>query len=282
MKLSLNLPKAVSICDQAVEEGFQSEEHFIPTEAKAFLVQGLIDAGFKRIGISMFSHPRVLPQFRDCEELYRRIPRRPDVVYVTPTFNMRALERALKAKEEGAGPDIVEVQVSCSEAYAQKVLGINIAEEWKLVEKLIKVAHDGGFKVLCEMTGVWTLMGGGKLTPPNLPLEYIDKFLTMGADELAYAEDGRVMGKPSPADIYELFSRILDKYPDPKLHTFHYHDRYGFAIANTLAAMQAGIIKIDTCLGGGPRRRIASIVDGIPVGGPYGFGPSVGFFITPA
>ena len=280
MKAGLNLPKAVSICEQAVEEGFQCEERFIPTDAKVFLVQGLVDAGFKQIAVSMFSHPRVLPQFRDCEEVHQRIPRKPDVVYRTPTFNMRALERAVKAKKQGVGPDVVTVQVATSEFYAKKVLGVTVEEEWKAAEELIKVAHDNGLKVEGAIAGAWTLMGGG-VTPPELTLEYVDKFMAMGADEIQYQEDGAELYKPTPSEVYELFSRILDKYPNPELHSLHYHNRYGFSLAILLAAMQAGITHFDTCLGGCPTGRIAGIVDDVPVGGGYGARPPVNYYITP-
>ena len=75
--MELNLPKAVTVHDVTIRDGFQREEQFVQTDAKLFIVNRLIDAGVKRIEITNFANPKNLPQFKDCEELIKRLPDNP-------------------------------------------------------------------------------------------------------------------------------------------------------------------------------------------------------------
>jgi hydroxymethylglutaryl-CoA lyase len=263
----LSLPKAVTIGEQIVGEGFQGEEQFIPTESKIFLVERLVDAGFKSIWVSSFSHPEVQPQHRDCEEIYRRIPHRDDVTYLVPTPNMRAVERAIKCVENGgAGPNAILTQIGGTEAYNKTLLRITTEEQLKFCEQVLKVGRKAGLKVYAAIVGIWYCLITGNKVPQNVPYELADRLMAMGFDGVSYGEGGDGPEAPSPADVYEFFSRILGKYPDPKMHTLHYHDKLGFGIANFLAAMQAGLTNFDTTLGG-MSAHLSTIVDKVPTRG---------------
>jgi hydroxymethylglutaryl-CoA lyase len=81
MKGKLNLPKAVTIIDGTLREGLQNEEVLVPTETKLFLLEGLIDAGFRAMEAGAFSPAAVFPQFRDTEEILKRLPRDKGVLF---------------------------------------------------------------------------------------------------------------------------------------------------------------------------------------------------------
>jgi hydroxymethylglutaryl-CoA lyase len=274
----LSLPKAVFIGEQVAGEGFQGEEQFIPTESKIFLVERLVDAGFKSIHVSSFSHPGAQPQHRDCEEIYKRIPRRDDVTYLAPTPNMRAVERAIKCRESSAGPNTIVTVIGSTEAYNQTLLGVTTEEQLKHSEQILKVAHKAGLKVCLAIVGVWHCLVTGKKVPKNVPYELADRLMAMGADEISYGEGGEGPKAPSPAEVYEFFSRILEKYPDPKKHNLHLHDRLGFGTAISLAAMQAGLTNFETTLGG-LSTNFSRIVDKVPTRGATE--PPFGYYFSP-
>lgn len=263
MKASLSVPKSVNIREHIASEGFQGEEHFIPTESKVFIVERLVDAGFKSIWVSTFSRPAVQPQFRDCEEVYGRIPRRDDVTYLAPTPNMRALERAIKCKETSAGPNTVDILIGSTEVYNKTMLGFSTEDYFKFCEQAIKVAHKAGLRVSTGIVGVWYCLMDGSRVPEKLPYEMADRLMAMGADEIGYIEGGDGPSTPSPIDVYEFFSRMLEKYPDPKRHYLHYHDKCGVGPAILLAAMQAGVTQFDTTIGG-MSAYLGRIVDRVP------------------
>lgn len=100
----LRLPKAVSINEEILGDGFQGEERTISTDTKVFLLEHLVDAGFKRITVGNFGNPAQIPFFRNTDELYRHVPPRPGVMYNAMAANMRAVQRAVELKKEGVRP----------------------------------------------------------------------------------------------------------------------------------------------------------------------------------
>lgn len=140
--IQLQYPKKVVLGDITVRDGFQHEEKFVPTDAKLWVAEELILAGFKRIELTNFGNPRHMPQFKDADELLKklrdskRIKHLIDQVEITAiTIRERAIERAILARQEGYGPDRVLVMVSTSESHQKVNSGISIAEYLKMCEE---------------------------------------------------------------------------------------------------------------------------------------------------
>ena len=104
---NLNLPKKVDLSELVPREGCQHHEKFIPTEAKVWLIHAAIACGFKRLEATSFANPRRLPQFRDADEVMKRIDgeARQGVEITAVTITDRAIKEAVKARQEGYGPD---------------------------------------------------------------------------------------------------------------------------------------------------------------------------------
>jgi hydroxymethylglutaryl-CoA lyase len=258
MKGNYYLPKSILVIDGTLREGIQNEELFIPTETKLFLIEGLIDAGFKCLELGSISPADAVPQFRDTEEILRRIARKSGVLYKCNAFTMRLLERAVRLKKEGYGPDIINVQFATTDEFSQDFFRKNVSERLKYVEDAVKIAHDAGLIIQVTIINTWYCPYKGEL-PSELALQTTDQFIKIGCDIVRF---GDTFGDATPNKLYEHFSRLLDKYPEPNQFTLHYHDYRGFGLANYLAALQAGCIRFDTTLGGigGPP---AGIVGGI-------------------
>jgi hydroxymethylglutaryl-CoA lyase len=265
---SLNLPKSVHIWDETVGEGLQGEEHFIPTGAKVFLVERLIDAGFKHIAVCSFAHPGLIPQFSDVEEVYRRIPRKSDVAYYSPTANMRALQRAIELKEkEGVGPAWVGLPIATSDAYCEWMFNKTAEDQWPFIKEGTKVAHDAGLKVIACLVCIWACPWLGTKMPIKKGIEFTDRLFAHGVDVVGHGQGSKTgLNSPGPTEVYEYFRRVLEKNPDPSVHSFHLHDNISFGLANFLAAMQAGITQFETSMGG-LSGMPKLIVDGVPVRG---------------
>jgi len=158
----LDYSKKVVLGDITVRDGLQHEEKFIPTDAKLWLAEQLVLAGFKRIEVTNFGNPRGMPQFKDADELMKRIRGSKkignlleDVEITTVTIRERAVERAIQAREEGWGPDRILFMVSTSEAHHQKNSGLSLEEYWKMCEAYIPKAHDAGMKVCGTVSTIW-------------------------------------------------------------------------------------------------------------------------------
>jgi hydroxymethylglutaryl-CoA lyase len=274
------LPTEITIIEQIVGEGFAAEPNFIPTETKVWLVRELMHAGCKHFQISNFGNPKIMPQFHDCEELYRQLGRPEGITFQAPALNRRALERVMKLKDTGYGPHSVELLIATTDAFNRANVGKSTEEQWKIMVPMVKMVQDAGLKVTGGIGGCWTCLENGDKVPVEVVQEFAKKWMDLGVDHLTHCE-GTKKGQVSPKAVYEYFCCVLDKYPDPNLHTFHLHDAYGWGVSCCIAAMQAGITRFEICLGGLQGGPEPGIMDRVPIV-PSGMRPPVDFQAAPA
>lgn len=261
---SMRLPEAVDIIDVTLRDGFQNEEMFVPTDAKLWIADRLIDAGFKRIEVGTFSHVKYVPQFKDILEVLKGLPKRDDVEYTVLALNTRACERVAEALDAGVKIDRVLCgQLATSEAYARKNMNRTHEELFNEAEKNVKFLHSIGVKKVFANIG--TIFGcpiQGEV-PITKAYEFVDRAFDIGFDEIEHSDPD---GIADPRAVYEYFSNILEKYPDAAMHSFHAHDIRGMGMASYYAAMEAGVTVFDCSLGG-IGGQVANIVDRTPVKG---------------
>ena len=269
MAKNLKLPQKAVIHDLTVRDGFQAEQQVISTEAKLWIINSLVDAGFKHMEVSAFAPPRFQPQFRDVEQVLAGLPKREDVVYSCVTTGRKATERAFQAREQGYRVDrILLGVVPASERLNRTVVGMDYPETWDWVKDSVKRAHELGMKVNAFLTGIFSPPAPGEMGVNLMEraLEFTDRLLEIGVDDLEHPDH---MGEATPDKVYEYFIRVMKKHPNPDLHTFHIHDARAMGLACYFAALEAGITHFETTiggLGGWP----ASFVDGTPVPGLIG------------
>ncbi len=265
----MEYPKQVTIGDITVRDGFQHEEKFIPTDAKVWLAEELILCGFKNIEITNLGNPRGMPQFKDADEVLKRIRMSKKVghlldnVCITAvTIRERSIERAIIAREEGYGPDRILVMVSTSEAHHVKNSGLSLKDYWAMCEKYIPKAHDAGIKVNGTVSTIWGCPIAGP-TEMSKAIEFTQRWFDIGAYDVEHADHD---GSASPDRVYRYFSMLMDKIPHPEKHIVHMHTTRGWGLANILAALQAGMTTYESTIGG-IGGQPANFIDGVPVAG---------------
>ena len=130
----MSTPHDVIIPDVIINEcfardGLQHEPLVIPTEANAAMLARIADCGFRRIEITSFAHPGLIPQFADAEAVLAAVPARPGVLFKATCPNPRAVARALAARDAGRGPEEISVLVSASEGHTARNLRSSHAEQ---------------------------------------------------------------------------------------------------------------------------------------------------------
>jgi hydroxymethylglutaryl-CoA lyase len=80
----------------------------------------------------------------------------------------------------------------------------------------------------------------------DVVLRLAEKYVDYGADELNVAD---TVGYANPGQVKELFTRLRSAVGDVPLSA-HFHDTRGLGLANSYAAVEAGITTFDACLGG--------------------------------
>ena len=140
------LPDSVRIREVGPRDGFQNEPEVIETADKVRLIDCLSHTGLRRLEVTSFVRPDVIPQLADAEEVLRAIERNPDVSYSVLIPNERGLERAL-ARATGEF-DEVNLFLSASETHNRKNVNRSIEESLSGLERVVARAREAGLR--CE------------------------------------------------------------------------------------------------------------------------------------
>ena len=258
-KIFPKMPRKVKIGDITIRDGFQHEEKFISTAAKIFYLEELIFAGIRNIEVTNLGNPYLMPQFKDAEELLTHLRGErfkkqcekkginyADICLTAITIRESAVDRAIRLKDQGIGPDRILMMVSTEEAHHFANSGTTLPTYWREVERCIKKTHDAGMKMCGTVSTIWGSPIGGA-TDLKDAVEFTKRFLELGAHDIEHADHD---GSASAPDVYRYYSMILDQIPNPELHIAHFHETKRVASASILAALQAGIIHFEGTLGG--------------------------------
>jgi hydroxymethylglutaryl-CoA lyase len=144
-------PPKIVIEEQGLRDGLQSERQFMPTEKKLEIIGLVADAGIKRIQVTSFVHPKLVPQMADAEEICKGLDHSRDVLYSGLVLNTKGLQRAANA-----GLKHVEASISASDSHSRKNANASLPEARQRIAEMIKTGKKHG------------LMIRGELQPPEL------------------------------------------------------------------------------------------------------------------
>lgn len=235
----MNIPKKVELIEVGPRDGLQNEPQPITTEQKKKLIEELAKAGFSRMETTAFVSPKWVPQMADADEI-SQFCNELGITYIALTPNMKALERAISAKV----PQIA-VFIGASSAFNKKNINKTTDESLQEAEAMFDLAKQHDMFIRAYVSMAFSCPYQGEVTFDELN-HVCQRFVELGADEI---DIGDTNGHANPKIVYERFSRLKDLYPDT-VFVGHFHDTRKMALANTLAAMQAGIDKFDSSIGG--------------------------------
>src|ERR1044071_5926114 len=128
------MPRSVRIREVGPRDGFQNAPETIAAADKARLIDLLSATGLKRIEVTSFVRPEVIPQLSDAEEVLAGVQRREGVAFSVLIPNERGLERALALRERF---DEVNVFVSASETHNRRNVNRSIEESLAGLERTL-------------------------------------------------------------------------------------------------------------------------------------------------
>jgi len=239
------MAERVYLCECAARDGLQHEAEFIATEDKVRLIEAFADLGFPRVEATSFSHPKYVPQFRDAEEVLRRMARRPGTHYKATCVNLKAMERAVAAVRAGAGPTEVSFIISASEAHNWKNVRRTHAEHMQEAEQMAAMAHEAGLRLVATVGTAFGCPFTGRV-PMEAVLKLVDFYYRLNVRHICI---GDTTGLAYPSEVERRFGTLLDRYPDVQFIA-HFHDTRGVAIANAMAALRVGVRWFDSSFGG--------------------------------
>ncbi|MDI6753791.1 MAG: hydroxymethylglutaryl-CoA lyase [Thermodesulfobacteriota bacterium] len=241
----IHFPERVKICECWARDGLQGEDQFIPTEKKIAILNRMVEIGFKRIEATSFAHPRLIRQFSDSLEVLKGIQRPPDVTFIAIIPNDKGLDRLLEACDQGYGVQEITAILSASEDHLLANLERTFEEAMPPLADVVKRARQAGLKVIgCIGTAFGCPLAGE--VPLGKIIELTDWYLKQGATSIML---GDTTGEANPKQVREVFGKMQERFPGVDFIA-HFHDTRGMGLANTLAALQEGIVYHDSSFGG--------------------------------
>jgi hydroxymethylglutaryl-CoA lyase len=235
------LPDTVRIREVGPRDGFQNEPEVIPTAEKIRLIDMLSATGLKRIEVTSFVRPDVIPQLADADEVLDGITKADGVSYSVLIPNRRGLERALERRERF---DEANFFLSASETHNAKNVNRTIEESLVGLEETIPVAKGAGLR--CE--GVISTSFGCPYEG-EVPVERVvaiaQRLRDAGCDEVGF---GDTTGMANPLQVRRFFRQVGDALGEVEL-TAHFHDTRGQGLANVLAALEEGVDSFESSFG---------------------------------
>ena len=236
----MNLPTRVKIIDVGPRDGLQNEKQPVPAAVKIELVHRLQDAGLKEIEVTSFVSPKWVPQMADAAEVLAGIQRRPDVRYSVLTPNMKGFEGAV-----AAGVDEIVVFGAASEAFSQKNINCSIAESIERFAPVVEAALAKGIAVRGAMSCTVGCPYEGDIAPEKVA--YLAGLMKgIGVQRVDVAD---TIGVGTPRQVQAAITATLQHFGVDAV-CGHFHDTYGQALSNTLAALELGVWNFQSSVAG--------------------------------
>ncbi|MGU3776825.1 hydroxymethylglutaryl-CoA lyase [Burkholderia metallica] len=232
--------KRLYLHEVATRDGFQNEAAFVDTDDKIALVDALSACGYAKIEVTSFTSPKAIPALRDAEAVMHGIARAPGVVYTVLVPNVRGAERALSC-----GVDEVNLVMSMSESHNRANLRMTREQSFAQLHDVIDAVRGSGVAINVSLsTAMGCPMEGD--VPAEGVFAWMQRFADLGVHGFTLCD---TTGMGFPSQVRDLCARARERFGARQL-TLHFHNTRGMALANTLAALDAGIDRFDASLGG--------------------------------
>ncbi len=241
----MHLPKSIRIVEVGPRDGLQNEHQTLATEVKVAFIDRLSKTGLRTIEAASFVPPKMLPQMADGAEVLKAISQKQGVTYPVLVPNLKGLDNALDA-----GARAIQVIASSSETFSQKNSNCSIAQGLDRCAEIAEKAKKHNIKVRGYLSCCLGCPFEGE-TKVNKIVEAAESLIKAGCFEVALSDTN---GVGTPAHVQEIILAVTQRISIEHL-AVHFHDTYGQALANILAALELGIHVVDssiTGLGGCP------------------------------
>ncbi|MFF0743067.1 hydroxymethylglutaryl-CoA lyase [Streptomyces sp. NPDC004111] len=235
------LPTRVRIYEVGARDGLQNEKTAVPTATKAEFVRRLAGAGLGTVEATSFVHPKWVPQLADAEALFPLLADLDGVRLPVLVPNERGLSRAL-----ALGARDVAVFASATESFAKANLNRTVDEALAMFEPVVTRAREAGAHVRGYLSMCFGDPWEGPV-PADQVVAVCRRLIDMGCDELSL---GDTIGVATPGQVAALLTGLNGAGIPTDRIGVHFHDTYGQALANTLAALRHGVTTVDASAGG--------------------------------
>jgi hydroxymethylglutaryl-CoA lyase len=237
----MSLPSTIMLRDVSLRDGLQDERP-ISTEAKLAIFEALVAAGVRDLELTSFVRPDRVPALADAEALCSLTEASASAGGVTRwglVLNTRGVERAL-----GAGLMHVQYVVSVSDTHSRHNAGAGTDEAMDAFDELAAMAVAEGAVVEMTLATAFGCPFEGRVDRGRV-VDVARRAVAAGASSIGLAD---TIGVAVPTEVAELVDEI-GAVVEVSIGV-HLHDTRGLAIANAIAALEHGAVRLDASVGG--------------------------------
>ncbi|MFS0885862.1 hydroxymethylglutaryl-CoA lyase [Aeromicrobium sp. 179-A 4D2 NHS] len=235
------LPERVTIYEVGPRDGLQNESGLVPVDAKVEFIERLVAAGLPVVEATSFVHPTWVPQLADAAEVVSRLPLDGPTPLPVLVPNERGLDRALES-----GVRHVAIFASATETFAAKNLNSTVEDQFAMFAPVVERALAAGVDVRAYVSMCFGDPWEGAVDPAQV-VRVGTRLLELGATQLSL---GDTIGVGTAAHVARLVAEFEAAGVGTDRLAMHFHDTYGQALANALAALRCGITTFDASAGG--------------------------------
>ena len=236
--------KQIIACECWARDGLQSMPVLVSTEDKVEMIHRVVQAGFKKVEVTSFSHPRLLPQFADATEVLKRLDRRTEVSYVVLIPNTKGFDRLESCQKDGYGANEIILMISSSEKH--NLLNFRMSHQEAMTEhgRIMKRAHALGIRIIgCAGTVFGCPVRGD--VPLGEVVNIVRFYVDAGAQTIML---GDTTGVANPILVRERVGELMALFPNTEFIA-HFHDTRGTGILNSVAMLELGARYVDCSIG---------------------------------
>jgi hydroxymethylglutaryl-CoA lyase len=230
----------VKIVEVGPRDGLQNEPRALPVEIRVELVERLAATGLRVVEAGAFVSAKRIPQMADSDKVLAGIKRQPGVRYPVLVPNEQGLDAAI-----AAGADEVAIFGAASESFSKTNINCSIEESLQRFAVVCAKAKQAGVRVRGYISCVLGCPYEGEV-PVGRVADIAAKMAGLGCYEISL---GDTIGVGTPKRAREMVKTVAQSVPMDKL-AVHFHDTYGQALANILAAIEEGVRVADGSVAG--------------------------------
>ena len=237
-----DVPGRVTIYEVGPRDGLQNEKSLVPVEVKAEFIRRLVATGLDTVETTSFVAPKWVPQLADSAALLGllgEVGRGRNRPVLVP--NERGLDAAL-----GQGAQAIAIFGSATETFARKNLNCGLDESVAMFAPVVQRARGAGLWVRAYVSMCFGDPWEGDV-PIGQVVDVASRMMELGCDQLSL---GDTIGTGTTGHVHRLLDALDTRGIGVESIGVHFHDTFGQALANTLAALAHGVTVVDASAGG--------------------------------
>lgn len=231
--------KKIDIYEVGPRDGFQNIKEYIPEATKKEIIDGLIASGIKHIEITSFVSPKAIPQLRDAQDIAKAcLETYPNVDFLALVPNLRGAQTAADV-----GIQRIAYVVSLSESHNKANINRTHEQSYEALKEIMTQCPQ--LNIILDLATTFGCPFEGKFLPEQV-VEFLKQYVELGVKQVCLCD---TIGIANPRQVKDIIAAVWEAYPQLDLQV-HIHDTRNMGVACTLAAIEAGVTKVQSTLGG--------------------------------